>query len=74
MPTSILGENTSVTNSMAYSRMKSNLIKVADSTRQTMRTILSSKSDSSSISDEEKLKQAEKKESMNKRMSVKYNA
>jgi hypothetical protein len=54
--------------------MQSNLKKVADSTRQTLRSIVSSKSDGSEISDEAKLKLAEKKESTNRRQSIKYNA
>jgi hypothetical protein len=53
--------------SIALSRMKSNLKKVADSTRQTLRSIVSSKSNDSDISDEAKLRIAEKKESITKR-------
>ena len=53
--------------SIAVSRMKSNLKKVADSTRQTLRSIVSSKSNDSDISDEAKLRIAEKKESITKR-------
>ena len=60
--------------SIALSRMKSNLKKVADSTRQTLRSIVSSKSNDSDISDEAKLRIAEKKESITKRQSKKYNA
>ena len=71
MPVNILDQSAS---SIAYSRMKTNLLKVADSTRQTLRSIVSSKSDGSEISDEAKLKLAEKKESNNKRISMKYNA
>jgi len=67
MPISIHCDTSSNATSLAYTRMRSNLLKVADSTRQTLRSIVSSKSDGSDISDEEKLKLAEKKESKNKR-------